>query len=122
MNRRVQHRLMNLIMLVTAMSIAGSPVAAPERPLELSAKAAVSVAPHSAAPFMTPSEPHFRMPDRSESRAERNPSACESDRALCYDAGHIVFRPARRFLPEIPGLQGENISVKRDRIIFRYSF
>jgi len=25
-------------------------------------------------------------------------------------------------MPDIPGLQRENISLKRDRIIFRYSF
>src|SRR5258708_39840761 len=115
---------MNLLTIVTAMSIAGAPAAAPDgRPLALSPKAAVIAAPHSSAPFVMPSsESNFRLPERSESRTERNPSACESDRALCYDAGHIVFKPARRFLPEIPGLQGENISVKRDRIIFRYSF
>ena len=114
---------MTLITIVAAMSIAGSPAAAPDaRPLELSAKAAVIAAPHASAPFVAPPEAHFRMPDRTEARTERNPSACESDRALCYDAGHIVFRPARRFLPQIPGLQGENISLKRDRIIFRYSF
>jgi hypothetical protein len=114
---------MNLLTIVTAISIAGSPAVAPDaRPLELSPKAAVIAAPHSSAPFVAPSESHFRMPDRTETRTERNPSACESDRALCYDAGHIVFKPARRFLPEIPGLQGENISLKRDRIIFRYSF
>ncbi len=114
---------MNLLTIVTAMSIAGAPAAAPDgRPLELSAKAAMIAAPHSSAPFVMPLEPHFRLPERSASRTERNPSACESDRALCYDAGHIVFKPARRFLPEIPGLQRENISLKRDRIIFRYSF
>jgi hypothetical protein len=25
-------------------------------------------------------------------------------------------------MPDLPGLQRENISVKRDRIVFRYSF
>jgi hypothetical protein len=122
--RPEQHRRMNLFTIVTAMSIAGAPTpAVPDtRPLELTPKAAVIAAPHSSAPFVTPSEPRLRLPERSESRPESNPSACESDRALCYDAGHIVFKPARRFLPEIPGLQRENISLKRDRIIFRYSF
>ena len=28
----------------------------------------------------------------------------------------------RQFMPDIPGLQRENISVKRDRIVLRYSF
>jgi len=51
-------------------------------------------------------------------------SSCGLDRPVCYDmnSGHIVFKPARALMPEIPGLTPENISVKRDRIIFRYTF
>ena len=117
---------MNLLMVALTMSLSGAASAAGSeaRPgLELQPKAALVAAPHASAPFVVPAEqPHFRVSDRPEPRTERSPSACESDRALCYDAGHIVFKPARRFLPEIPGLQGENISLKRDRIIFRYSF
>ena len=117
---------MNLLMIAMAMSLSGAPNAAgaDARPaLELAPKAALVATPHASAPFVMPSDaPHFRLPERSELHPERSPSACESDRALCYDAGHIVFKPARRFLPEIPGLQRENISLKRDRIIFRYSF
>lgn len=53
-----------------------------------------------------------------------SPSSCDGQSSLCYDPtnGHIVYKPARSFMPDIPGLQRENISVKRDRIVFRYSF
>jgi len=53
-----------------------------------------------------------------------SPSSCDGARTLCYDPtnGHIVYKPARQLMPDIPGLQRENISVRRDRIIFRYSF
>jgi hypothetical protein len=53
-----------------------------------------------------------------------SPSSCDGQSSLCYDPtnGHIVYKPARNFMPDFPGLQRENISVKRDRIVFRYSF
>jgi hypothetical protein len=53
-----------------------------------------------------------------------SPSSCDGQASLCYDPtnGHIVYKPARNYMPDLPGLQRENISVKRDRIVFRYSF
>jgi hypothetical protein len=53
-----------------------------------------------------------------------SPSSCDGQSSLCYDPtnGHIVYKPARDYMPDLPGLQRENISVKRDRIVFRYSF
>jgi hypothetical protein len=43
---------------------------------------------------------------------------------LCYDAGdrRLVYKPARNFMPDLPGLTRENISFRRDRIVFRYTF
>ncbi len=53
-----------------------------------------------------------------------SPSSCDGDNTLCYDPsnGHIVYKPIRNFMPDIPGLQRENISVNRHRILFKYSF
>lgn len=51
--------------------------------------------------------------------------ACERHAAtLCYDAadGRVVYRPARRYMPRIDGLRAESISLRRDRIVFKYSF
>ena len=95
-------------------------------PLQLRPKVLVSgsVA-HNSAPFVNPAaEREADFSPATDTRHELKPSACEGQSSLCYDprAGHIVFKPARQFMPEIPGLQRENISLRRDRIVFRYSF
>jgi hypothetical protein len=44
--------------------------------------------------------------------------------AVCYDAldGRIVYRGARDFMPKVDGFQAESVSVRRNAIIFKYSF
>ena len=79
------------------------------------------------APFLAPSaasDVELELLPRRDERQEAMRSSCSGDRSLCYDpaSGRIVYKPAREFMPEIPGLQRENISVKRDRIVLRYSF
>jgi hypothetical protein len=121
---------MKLLILAIAVGIAAAPWAAgaadatQQPPLQLKPKAAISsIAMHNSAPFVIPiSEPDL-LPRRDE-RLEQSRSSCSGDRSLCYDpgSGRIVYKPARMLMPDIPGLQRENISVKRDRIVFRYSF
>lgn len=51
--------------------------------------------------------------------------ACErSAHDLCYesDGRRIVYRPARAIMPRIGELTPEGVSVRRDRIVLRYSF
>lgn len=51
--------------------------------------------------------------------------ACAASKTdLCYDsrAGRLIYRPSRNWMPEISGLTPEHISVRRDKIIFQYSF
>ena len=80
------------------------------------------------APFATPQSDDSRPLDLGASAPHRdgNRSACGIDSTWCYEATEggrsIVYKPARRFMPHINGLTPENISVKRDRIVFRYSF
>ena len=122
---------MKLLILALAIGIAATPkvaaAATENKPLELKPKVAL-VAPttHNAAPFVNPAlgEPDLDLVPRRDSRQDQSLSSCASDRALCYDAGsgRIVYKPARQIMPDIPGLTRENISVKRDRIILRYSF
>jgi hypothetical protein len=94
--------------------------------LQLRPKAAMaSTSAHRDAPFVNPSsEPDLDLIPRRDPRHEQSRSSCEGERSLCYDpaAGRIVYKPARLLMPEIPGLQRENISIKRDRIVFRYTF
>ena len=122
---------MKLLLLAFAVASSAAPVGAAEpspgssQPLQLRPKVLVA-APlaHNSAPFVSPaSEPQLDLAPRELGR-ELRPSSCASAHTVCYDpaAGHIVFKPARQLMPEIPGLQRENISVRRDRITFRYSF
>lgn len=96
-------------------------------PLQLRPKAALPTPEkaHRFAPFVAPlNEPDVDLLPRIDPRHEASRSSCSGQNSLCYDpaSGRIVYKPARALMPEIPGLQPENISVKRDRITFRYSF
>ena len=121
---------MKLFLLALAVGIAAAPkVAAVEiKPLDLKPKSAISLgttAAHRYAPFISPAaEPELDLLPHRDERQDQSRSSCATDRALCYDpgSGRIVYKPARQFMPEIPGMQRENISVKRDKIVLRYSF
>ena len=123
---------MKLIVVALALGVAGAPkgeAADAKAPaLELKPKAALVVpaAQSRHAPFMAPTgEPELELVlPRPDARQEASRSSCSGDRSLCYDpaSGRIVYKPARAFMPDLPGLQPENISVKRDRIVLRYSF
>ena len=123
---------MKLLALVLALGVAAAPkVAAIETkqpPLDLRSKSAISLvtaAPHRYAPFVSPgAEPELDLVPHRDERQDQSRSSCNTDRSLCYDpnSGRIVYKPARQLMPEIAGLQRENISVKRDRIVLRYSF
>ena len=101
---------------------------APKTPLQLRPKAAIATMTptHRFAPFVMPipNEPDPELLPRRDERLDQSRSSCSGDRSLCYDpnSGRIVYKPARALMPDIPGLQRENISVKRDRIVLRYSF
>lgn len=121
---------MKLVVLAVALASVSTPVAEASdgkaKPLQLRPKAAiVESLSHRFAPFVNPSaEPYLELIPRRDVRRETSRSSCSGERSLCYDpaSGRIVYKPARQFMPEIPGLQRENISVKRDRIVLRYSF
>jgi len=62
-----------------------------------------------------------------EAREMRGPrGACDNTtRDLCYDLadGRIVYRPARRYMPSLGrDFTPENVSLRPNRIIFKYSF
>ena len=52
-------------------------------------------------------------------------STCQySGQDLCYDLAdrRIVYRPVRRYMPKFEGLTPENVSLRHDRIVIKYSF
>ncbi len=127
---KVREKSMKMLGIAIALALSANPsVEAAEgksQPLQLRPKAVLAATLlHTDAPFVTPSsEPELELIPRHDPRLESSRSSCAGERSLCYDAssGRIVYKPARQLMPEIPGLQRENISLKRDRIVLRYSF
>jgi hypothetical protein len=123
---------MHLVLLLLAMALLVAPrlaaAADDAKPLNLQIRPKLLSAPASApAPFATPVEDGHPLDlSPAPSHHEGSRSACGIDSTWCYDAssggGHLVYKPARRYMPHFDGLTPENISVKRDRIVFRYSF
>lgn len=121
-----------LVVLALALGIAAAPpnagAEAASKALVLRPKTALAstTTPHTYAPFVMPmaGELELDLSPRGEQRHEASRSSCGGERSLCYDpgSGRIVYKPARNLMPDIPGLQRENISVKRDRIVLHYSF
>lgn len=118
-----------LIAAVAAPAAGANDAATPAKPpLQLKPKAAIetmSVPLHRFAPFVAPlAEPDLDLLPRRDARLDASRSSCAGERSLCYDptSGRIVYKPARELMPDFPGLRRENISVKRDRIVLRYSF
>ena len=129
------------VCLLAALAIAAAPrvagaaspaaqdavVAPPAPSLQLRPKAVMPTPAksHTFAPFIAPQpEPELDLLPRIDPRAEESRSSCQRASTLCYDPAsrRIVYKPARALMPELPGLQRENISLKRDRITFKYSF
>jgi len=116
-------------LLAVAILLAASPkaIANDAKPLQLKVpKAALTTStPAATAPFAIPmGEPEPMLMPPPDARQAQSRSSCENATTLCYDATErrIVYKPARNLMPDLPGLTRENISVKRDRIVFRYSF
>ena len=120
-------RLVTLVVIASA--LAASPRAfanevAKPLTLKLPKAALTSTAPDNA-PFAIPmGEPELILQPRTDLRQQQSRSWCENATTLCYDPNEhrVVFKPARNFMPDLPGMTRENISVKRDRIVFKYSF
>lgn len=135
---------MRMLLLFLAFALVAAPFAAMaassevgSKPLRLVPKEAIASSIHASTLSAAPSSSLQRAPfllgagdpvdldfvPHPESR-RGSPSSCRGDKTLCYDpsTGHIVYKPIRKFMPEIPGLQSENISLNRHRILFKYSF
>jgi len=126
---------MILVAIVAALALAAAPGAEaaevggsqPGPALTLKPKSAIStgIAPNRQAPFaMHAAQPEPDLLPRHDARESSHHWSCASESSLCYDpaSGRVVYKPARALMPDIPGLTRENISVKRDRIMLRYTF
>lgn len=89
-----------------------------------SASAAAAAA---SAPVIAPGShnPLPDLPNGMDVNGRNVSGACAQNTAdLCYDykENRIVYRPSRNWMPAIEGLKAEHISVRRDSVVFRYSF
>jgi hypothetical protein len=90
-----------------------------------SASASAVVASTSQAPFTQARDPFPELILRDEQERRVAKGACQHAAGdLCYDLadGRIVYRPIRQYMPKFEGLTPENVSLKRDRIVIKYSF
>jgi hypothetical protein len=84
------------------------------------------VTPTSQAPFLQARDPlpALLLLDEQERRITRGGTCQHSTKDLCYDLaeGRISYRPIRQYMPRMEGLTPESISVRHDRVVFKYSF
>lgn len=63
---------------------------------------------------------------RADVESKDVPNSCSSadSHNICYDykRGRAVYKPTRNWMPEIPGMRPESITMKRDKVAFNYSF
>ena len=77
------------------------------------------------APFTSARDPLSQLVVLEEQEQRAPSGACEfSAKDLCYDLAdkRIVYRPVRQYMPTLQGLTAENVSLRHNRIIFKYSF
>jgi hypothetical protein len=93
-----------------------------------SAAAAAAVSPPpltQAAPFLQNRDPFTGLLLRDDPQRRVDRGTCQhSTKDLCYDLAdrRIVYRPARQYLPRIEGLKAEGVSLRRDKLVVKYSF
>lgn len=89
------------------------------------ASAGVSASTKADAPFTYGRDPMPQMLMQEEQERRGPRGTCEAAaRDLCFDAadGRVVYRPARKYMPQFDGLRAESIALRANRITFKYSF
>jgi hypothetical protein len=77
------------------------------------------------APFRQVRDPLPELMMREEQERKGLRGTCDAAATtLCYDMadGRIVYRPVRQYMPQFEGLRAEAVSLRSDRIVFKYSF
>jgi hypothetical protein len=93
--------------------------------LDLSLKGQPVSTKQAEAPFVAKRDPlpFILMQEEQERRGFQG--SCEAAaRDLCFDAasGRVVYRAARKYMPQFEGLQPESVSLRGNRVTFKYSF
>lgn len=89
------------------------------------AKAVAAAAP-AVAPAPVPTiNPLPDLPNGLDANGRTLSGACAANSTeLCYDPkeNRLIYRPSRNWMPEFSGFRAEHISVRKDAVIFKYSF
>ena len=97
-----------------------------ELSLKTKALASASVAPKSDAPFAAGRDPFplLMLQEEQERRGPRGVGCEFTARDVCYDLadGRVVYRPVRAYMPKFDGLRPESVSLRHNRVVFKYSF
>jgi hypothetical protein len=116
---------MRAAMSAASLALVAAPAFAAEdsHVLQLRSKTAIETAvPHRDAPYVEASgSPEHSSLFTQQVGHQDVRTSCAS---LCYDqsSGHLEYKPARKFMPDLPGLSPDGISLKKDRINFKYTF
>lgn len=52
-------------------------------------------------------------------------AACDYNAtSICYDLTdrRVVYRPARKYMPQVEGLRAESVSLRHNTLVFKYTF
>jgi hypothetical protein len=125
------NRSIPVIALLVSLAFAAQANDAVEPSFRMNAPVPAAAAKPAVAPFATKAmvappavarDPAPQLPALEEQERAGPRGACRF--ALCYDAidGHVAYRGAREYMPTFDGLTPESVSLRRNRIIFKYSF
>ena len=128
--RAVTEWKMRRILVATAVFASLALPAQANDGLDLSSKKAVASTAMPAsrqveAPFTAARDPLPLLIVMEEQERRGLQGACDAAATtLCFDAadGRVVYRGARNLMPQIPGLRAESMSLRGNRISFKYSF
>ena len=112
--------------LIAASLLACAFAAQAHEGLDLAQKSmAAASASKSPAPLVAAHDPLPELFLRAEQERRGVLGGCElAATDLCYDLTErrLTYRGARRYMPQVEGLTAEGISLRHDRVVFKYSF
>jgi hypothetical protein len=93
----------------------------------LASAAVVTQAPRqNEAPFTSARDPlpQLLLMEEQDRRNVRGGTCEAAARDICFDAadGRITYRGARKYMPQFEGLKPEAVSLRSNRLTFKYSF
>ncbi len=130
---RPKERKMRRTIMLTALAVLAFAASAHDgvelsmktKALAASGGGAFFVAKQGSAPFAYARDPIPQLMDLEEHEKPVAHSVCDATlKNVCYDLTEqrVVYRGGREYMPSMQGLRAESVSLRHNRIIFKYSF